>query len=386
MSIAVVNPISPWMSEDVVLMQEFVRRILEKEFLPHRERWEDERIVDRASWLKAGEHGLLCPSIPEEFGGGGGSKAHDAMLAQEVERVGLGGGFGVGIGTHCMIAHYILDYASPARKREWLTGMASGKLIGAVAMTEPGTGSDLKAIRTKAEKVPGGYRITGQKVFISNGQNADLIVTVCRTGGEGSKGISLLVVDAKAEGFRRGRNLKKIGLPAQDTSELFFEDVFVPDENLLGEREGEGFQQLMTHLIWERMLCTLGAVVSMELAVLYTTEYVKERQVFGQSVMDFQNTQFKLAECKTQAHVGRVLVDSLMEQVIAGTLDGTTSAMAKWWTTDTQFKVLDECLQLHGGYGYMTEYPIARLWRDARVLRIWAGTNEIMKSIVARAL
>ena len=386
MSKSAANVSSPWMSEDVILLQDSVRKVLEKEFLPLRERWEDERIVNREAWLQAGKYGLLCPSIPEEFGGGGGNKAHDAMLAQEVERVGLGGGFGVGIGTHCMVAHYILEYASEERRNLWLPKMASGELIGAVAMTEPGTGSDLKAVRTKATKVPGGYRVNGQKIFISNGQNADLIVTVCRTGEDGSRGISLLVVEAGADGFRRGRNLKKIGLPAQDTSELFFDDVFVPEENLLGGEEGKGFYQLMYQLLWERMLCTLGAVVSMELAVEYTTEYVKTRKVFGQSVMDFQNTQFKLAECKTQAHVSRVFVDQLMQQLLNGKLDGTTSAMAKWWTTDTQFKVLDECLQLHGGYGYMTEYPIARLWRDARVLRIWAGTNEIMKMIVARDL
>lgn len=386
MSSSAANILSPWMTEDVILLQDSVRKILEREFLPHRERWEEERIVNRDAWLRAGEFGLLCPSIPEEFGGGGGTKAHDAMLAQEVERVGLGGGFGVGIGTHCMVAHYILDYASDERRREWLPKMASGELIGAIAMTEPGTGSDLKAIRTKAQKVPGGYRVNGQKIFISNGQNADLIVTVCRTGDDGSKGISLLAVEADAKGFQRGRNLKKIGLPAQDTSELFFDDVFVPDENLLGEEEGKGFYQLMTQLVWERMLCTLGAVVSMEMAVEHTTEYVKSRKVFGQPVMDFQNTQFKLAECKTQAHVARVFLNQLMQKLLDGTLDGTESAMAKWWTTDTQFKVLDECLQLHGGYGYMTEYPIARLWRDARVLRIWAGTNEIMKVIVARDL
>ena len=383
MSNSALNITSPWMSEDVVMLQDSVRRVLEKEFYPHREQWEDDGIVNREAWLKAGEFGLLCPSIPEEFGGGGGSKAHDAVLAQEVERAGLGGGFGVGIGTHCMVAHYILDYASDERRKEWLPKMTSGELIGAVAMTEPGTGSDLQAIRTKADKVPGGYRVNGQKIFISNGQNADLIVTVCRTGDAGSKGISLLVVEAD---FRRGRNLKKIGLPAQDTSELFFDDVFVPDENLLGGQEGGGFYQLMNQLMWERMLTTLGAVVSMELAVQYTVEYVKSRTVFGKAVMDYQNTQFKLAECKTQAHIARVFVDQLMQKLLDGTLDNTSSAMGKWWATDTQFKVLDECLQLHGGYGYMTEYPIARLWRDARVLRIWAGTNEIMKVIVARDL
>ncbi|MDB5715089.1 MAG: acyl-CoA dehydrogenase domain protein [Sphingomonadales bacterium] len=378
--------ISPWMSEDVVMMQDGVTKLLEKEFLPHRERWDREGIVDRASWRKAGEAGILCPSLPEEYGGGGGTKAHDAMLAQEVERVGLGGGFGVGIGTHAMIAHYILAYGSEEQKRKWLPKMASGEVIGAVAMSEPGTGSDLRGIRTRAVKVEGGYRVSGQKIFISNGQNADIIVTVCRTGANDTKGISLLIVEAEAEGFRRGRNLEKLGLHAQDTSELFFDDVFVPTENLLGSEEGQGFYQLMNQLVWERMLCSLGAVVSMELAVIYTVDYVKQRKAFGKTIMDFQNTQFKLAECKTKATIARAFFDGLMVQMLAGELDGTTAAMAKWWTTETQGKVLDECLQLHGGYGYMVEYPIARLWRDARVLRIWAGTNEIMKMIIARSL
>lgn len=378
--------VAPWMSDDVVLLQNSVRKVLVNEFLPQRERWDQAGIVDRASWLKAGEYGLLCPSIPEEYGGGGGNKAHDAMLAQEVERAGLGGGFGVGIGTHCMVAHYILAYATEEKRAEWLPRMASGELIGAVAMTEPGTGSDLQGICTKAEKVPGGYKVSGQKIFISNGQNADLIVTVCRTGDAGAKGLSLLVVEAGSAGFKKGRNLEKIGLPAQDTSELFFDEVFVPDSNLLGGVEGQGFGQLMTQLVWERMLCTMGAVVSMELAVQHTAEYVRSRKVFGKTVMDFQNTQFKLAECATKARVARVFADQQMQQFLDGTLDNTHSAMAKWWTTDTQFQVLDECLQLHGGYGYMTEYPIARLWRDARVLRIWAGTNEIMKVIIARSL
>jgi acyl-CoA dehydrogenase len=378
--------VSPWMSEDVVMMQSGVTKLLEKEFLPHRERWDREGIVDRESWRKAGEAGILCPSLPEEYGGGGGTKAHDAMLAQEVERVGLGGGFGVGIGTHAMIAHYILAYGSEEQKRKWLPKMASGEVIGAVAMSEPGTGSDLRGIRTRAVKVDGGYRVSGQKIFISNGQNADIIVTVCRTGGDDTKGISLLIVEAEAEGFRRGRNLEKLGLHAQDTSELFFDDVFVPTENLLGPEEGQGFYQLMNQLVWERMLCSLGAVVSMELAVVYTVDYVKQRKAFGKTIMDFQNTQFKLAECKTQATIARAFFDGLMVQMLAGELDATTAAMAKWWTTETQGKVLDECLQLYGGYGYMVEYPIARLWRDARVLRIWAGTNEIMKMIIARSL
>lgn len=377
---------SPWMTEELSILQNEVSRMLKQEFLPLRERWDEDRIVDRASWLKAGELGLVTPSIPEEYGGGGGNKAHDIVIQQEIERAGLGGGFGIGLGVSCMVAHYILAYGTEEQRRKWLPQLASGAMIGAIAMSEPGTGSDLQGIRTRATQVDGGYRLNGQKTFISNGQNADLIVAVCQTGNEGAHTISLIVVEATREGFTRGRNLSKIGLPAQDTSELFFDEVFVPNENLLGGEEGRGFHQLMQQLVWERMLCALGGVVTMELAVEYTVDYVKQRKAFGKSVIDFQNTQFRLAECKTQATIARIFFDQLVVRLLDKTLDPETAAMAKWWATDTQGKVIDECLQLHGGYGYMLEYPIARLWRDARVLRIFAGTNEIMKLIIARTL
>jgi acyl-CoA dehydrogenase len=380
---------SPWMTEELGILQDQARRFFTREFAPHRERWDNEGVVDRNAWRKAGAAGLLCASIPENYGGGGGTRAHDIVIAEEIDRAGLAGGFGAGNGVHStIVAHYILTYGSEEQKQRWLPGMASGELIGAVAMTEPGTGSDLKAVRTVARGDGSDYIVTGQKTFITNGQNADLIIVVAKTDPHaGSRGVSLIVVEAKqADGFRRGRNLQKIGMHAQDTSELFFDDVRVPKSNLLGHIEGEGFTQLMVQLAWERLSCSFGAVHAMENAVRLTAEYVKERKAFGEPLINFQNTQFKLAEAKTHAVIGRIFVDELMVRLLAGTLDPTTAAMAKWWTTDMQGRVVDECLQLFGGYGYMTEYPIARMYADARVQRIYAGTNEVMKMLIARTL
>ncbi|HEX2891744.1 acyl-CoA dehydrogenase family protein [Vineibacter terrae] len=381
--------VSPWMTEELSILRDQARRFLEREFVPHRERWDKAGIVDRDAWRKAGAAGLLCASIPEAYGGGGGTRAHDLVIAEEIGRAGLGGGFGAGSGVHSnIVAHYLLAYGTEAQKLRWLPGMASGDLVGAVAMTEPNTGSDLKSVRTAARRDGDVYVLNGQKTFITNGQNADLIVVVAKTDpAAGARGVSLLVVEtASAAGFRRGRNLEKIGMHAQDTSELFFDDVRVPAENLLGETEGQGFVQLMVQLAWERLSCAHGAVVAMERAVELTAAYVKERKAFGAPLISFQNTQFKLAEAKTQAVVARTFVDDLTVKLLAGTLDPTTAAMAKWWTTDTQCRVIDECLQLFGGYGYMTEYPIARMYADARVQKIYAGTNEIMKMLIARAL
>ena len=380
---------SPWMTEELGIVRDQARRFFMREFAPHRERWDNEGVVDRDAWRKAGAAGLLCASIPEAYGGGGGTRAHDIVIAEEIDRAGLAGGFGAGNGVHStIVAHYILTYGSEEQKQRWLPAMASGELIGAVAMTEPGTGSDLKAVRTAARGDGGDYIITGQKTFITNGQNADLIIVVAKTDPQaGSRGVSLIGVEAKhAEGFRRGRNLQKIGMHAQDTSELFFDDVRVPKANLLGGVEGQGFVQLMVQLAWERLSCSFGAVHAMENAVRLTAEYVKERKAFGEHLISFQNTQFKLAEAKTHAVIGRTFVDELLVRLLAGTLDPTTAAMAKWWTTEMQGRVVDECLQLFGGYGYMTEYPIARMYADARVQRIYAGTNEVMKMLIARTL
>jgi len=380
---------SPWIDDELTILQDQTARALAHIFVPQMRTWDDAGIVDRQAWRDAGGAGILCAGIPAEYGGGGGTLAHEAVVMQELMRAGLGGGFGAGIGVHSsIVARYVLIHGTEDQKHRWLPAMTRGELIGAIAMTEPATGSDLQAIRTTARKVDGGYRVTGQKTYISNGQNCDMVITVCKTDPDaGAHGLSLLVVEPEgSDGFVRGRNLHKIGMVAQDTSELFYDDVFVPDANLLGGVEGQGFAQLMQELPWERLSTGLGAVVNMERAVSTTLDYVKARSAFGKSLFEFQNTQFKLAECQTQATIARAFVDSLMVRLLAGELDSATAAMAKWWCTDTQCKLIDECLQLHGGAGYMMEYPIARLWADTRVSRIYAGTNEIMKLIIARSL
>lgn len=381
--------VRPWMTEELTLLRDSASRFLTREMLPHRERWEEEGLVDRASWRKMGETGLLCASIPEAYGGGGGSYAHEIVIAEEIARAGLGGGLGAGAGVHSgIVAHYILAYGTEDQKQRWLPGMASGEKIGAIAMTEPGTGSDLQSVRASAKRDGDSYVINGSKTFISNGQNADIIIMVVKTDpGEAAKGISLIVVEAdRADGFRRGRNLHKIGMAAQDTSELFFDGVRVPVANLIGEREGQGFMQLMVQLAWERLQMAVSSAIGMEEAVRLATDYARQRQIFGKPLFSFQNTQFKLAECATTATIARVFVDELIVRLLAGDLDVATAAMAKLWTSEQQCLVVDECLQLFGGYGYMTEYPIARMYADARVGRIFAGTSEIMKTIIARAL
>jgi len=383
------EPRSPWINEDLALLRDSVARFAKRELTPHAERWEALKCVDRDAWRAAGRAGILCASIPEAYGGGGGNQAHEAIIAQELIRAGVGGGIGVGNGVSSgIVAHYILAYGDEAQKQRWLPRMATGELIGAVAMTEPGAGSDLQSVRTSARRADEEYVINGQKTFISNGQNADLIIVVAKTAPSlGAEGISLLVVEADAcAGFQRGKNLNKLGMHAQDTSELFFSDARVPVENLLGGVEGRGFIQLMEQLSWERLILALNATVMMERAVEITTAYVRDRSAFGQPLISFQNTQFKLAECKTKAVVARTFVDDLMVRSLSGQKDIVTAAMAKFWTTDTLGEVVDECVQLHGGYGYMADYEIGRLWADARVMRIYGGANEIMKTIVARAL
>jgi acyl-CoA dehydrogenase len=380
---------SPWIDDELALLNENVERFIRQELLPHAESWERNRRVDRETWRKLGEAGLLLPSVPEAYGGSGGTRGHDVIIQSAIARAGLGGGIGAGVGVHStIVSHYILAYGTDAQKKRWLPGMAAGELIGAVAMTEPGAGSDLQAVRTTAVRDGNDYVINGSKTFITNGQNADLVVVVAKTDPKArGKGISLIVVETEnAPGFERGRNLEKIGMHAQDTSELFFEDLRVPIGNLLGEAEGAGFGQLMNQLAWERLSCALGAVIGMERAVEMTVEYVRSRQMFGSTLFDIQNTQFKLAECKTQAVIARTFVDELMVRLLAGDLDETTAAMAKLWTTEALGKVSDICLQMHGGYGYMKEYPISKLWVEARPTRIFAGSNEIMKLIIARSL
>lgn len=380
---------SPWIDEELSILQDSTRRFIEREFVPEREKWDEQGFVDRSAWLKAGEAGLLCASVPEAYGGGGGNRGHEAIIHQEMGRAGLAGGFGAGASVSCcIVAHYILGYGTEAQKQRWLPAMATGEIIGAIAMSEPGAGSDLQGVSTAARKVDGGYVINGSKTWITNGQCADLIITVCKTDPEaGSRGISLIAVEPKsAVGFKRGKRLKKLGMHAQDTSELFFDEVFVPDDNLLGGEPGRGFIQLMQQLAWERLQIALTATVAIESAVALATDYVKQRQLFGKPLLDFQNTQFKLAECKTEAVVARRFVDALMVDLLAGTLEPETAAMAKLWATETQGRVIDACLQFFGGYGYVTEYPIARLYADARVTRIFGGTSEVMKLIISRTL
>ena len=379
-------PRPAWMSEDLVLLEEQARRFFAAEFVPHLEQWHEAGIMDRAMWAKAGEAGLLCASMPEQYGGAGGTFAHEAVINREIALAGLDC-FGAPLHSG-IVAPYILHYGTEEQKQRWLPGLASGKLVGAIAMTEPGTGSDLQGVRTSARASGNGYVLNGSKTFITNGQHANLIVVVAKTDPkQGAKGVSLMVVEAdEAPGFRRGRKLKKLGMDWADTSELFFEDVKLPAESLLGSQEGQGFAQLMTELPQERLIVATSAVAMMERALAVTIDYVKARKAFDKPVIEFQNTQFELAECKTEATIAKVFLDHCIERHIAGQLDTTTASMAKYWLSDLQNKIVDRCLQLFGGYGYMEEYPISRMYRDARVQRIYAGTNEIMKLLIARSL
>jgi acyl-CoA dehydrogenase len=375
-----------YVTDELRMFQDTARRFMQTEVAPNVTRWDEQGHVDRELWNKAGMLGLLCPSIPAEYGGGDGNFAFEKILIEEQARAGCSAW---GLSLHNgIVAHYILHYGTEEQKLAWLPKLASGELVSAIAMTEPGTGSDLQNIRTTAIADNEGYVINGSKVFITNGQQAGLIIVVAKTNPtEKAKGVSLLVVETgKVEGFRRGRNLEKIGMHGQDTSELFFENVRVPKTALLGKNEGSGFVQLMEQLPQERLIVALAAVAATELALDMTTTYVKERKAFGKRVIDFQNTRFKLAEARTEAMLGRILVERCTELLLQKKLDVVTAAMAKYWTTDKQFEIADLCLQLHGGYGYMDEYPISRLWRDSRVQRIYGGTNEIMKELIGRFL
>lgn len=379
-------PRASYMTEELDMLSDATQKFLARELAPHYEGWKKDGMVAREAWEKAGQTGLLCAAMPEEYGGAGGTFAHEAIIIDEIGKAGLDS-FGAALHS-AIVAPYILHYGSEEQKQKWLPKLASGELIGAIAMTEPGAGSDLQNIKTKLVRDGNHYVLSGQKTFITNGQHANFIVIVVKTDTEkGAKGISLVVVETdEVEGFRRGRNLKKIGLKAQDTSELFFDDVRLPTSNLIGMEEGRGFSQLMEQLPQERLLIALQAMAMIERALEVTIEYVKDRKAFGKSVLDFQNTQFKLAECKTEATIAKVFCNHCTEQLIAGTLDAATASMAKYWLTDLQCKIVDECLQLHGGYGYMEEYPIAQMYQDARVQRIYGGTNEIMKLLIARTL
>ena len=361
-----------------------VRRFVDNEIAPFHAEWEKDGKISREAWTKAGKLGLLCASVPEEYGGGGVDRTFSIILMEELARAGASG---PGFGLHSeIVAPYINRYGSPEQKEKYLPKMAKGEIIGAIAMTEPGAGSDLQAVRTTAIKDGNELVINGSKTFITNGAMADVVIVVCKTDPEvGARGTSLVLVEADTEGFRKGRNLEKIGMKAQDTSEMFFNEARVPMTNMLGE-EGKGFVYLMQELAWERLQVAVSAVASMEAALEWTIDYAKERMAFGEPIINLQNTQFKLAEAKTEVTVARTFVDKLISLMLEDKLDAETAAMAKWWTSDLQNKVIDECLQLHGGYGYMWEFPIARAWADARVQRIYAGSNEIMKVIIGRGL
>jgi len=376
---------SPWMTEELELFGDSVARFFKTEFVPHQARWDKQGFIDREAWNTAGEMGILCASVPEQYGGAGGNFAHEAVLNIEMTRAMVKFGIGVHNG---IVSHYILSYGTEEQKQRWLPRMATGELVAAIAMSEPGVGSDLKSVRTKAIADGEDYVINGAKTFITNGYHANLICVIAKTDPSlGAKGISLVMVETDgAEGFRRGRILDKIGQKSQDTAELFFDDVRVPKSNRLGPEEGKGFGQLMQQLPQERLIIALSAQASMHRAIELTRDYVQGRQVFGQALSSLQNTRFKLAECQTVATIASTFVDQCMVRLLAGELDGGTAAMAKWWTTQQNCEVVDECLQLHGGYGYTMEYPIARLYVDARVGKIYGGSNEIMKELVARTL
>jgi alkylation response protein AidB-like acyl-CoA dehydrogenase len=376
---------STWADDDVIALKEMATKFFETEALPHRERWAAQKCVDRDFWYKAGELGLLCTSVPEEYGGGGGTLAHDFAVMEAQAACGESG-FGNQVHSG-LVAHYILAYGTDEQKRRWLPGMASGALVSAIAMTEPGGGSDLKALRTTAIRNGDHYRLNGAKTFTSNGSSADLIVLVVKTDpAAGTKGVSLLVLEtADAPGFRVGRVLEKVGMKAQDTAELFFDDVLVPAENLLGE-EGAGYGYAMRQLAHERLVVAVWGTAVLESAVEETVKYTKDRHAFGSSLFDMQNTRFELAECATIARIARVFVDDCIERHLRGELDATTASMAKAWVTDMQVQVIDRCVQLFGGYGYMLEYPIARMFVDSRAQKIYAGANEVMKELIARSL
>jgi acyl-CoA dehydrogenase len=377
--------VSPWMDDELAIFRDAASRFVETEMVPHEDQWRKQQNVGKEIWRKAGAVGLLCTDVSADYGGGGGDFRHEAVLYEELARRGLSG---FGQGVHSICAHYLVNHGTVEQKQRFLPRLASGELIGAIGMTEPAAGSDLQGLKTRAVREGDEYVINGSKIFITNGYLAGLIALVVKTRpGEGAKGTSILMVETQdLKGYRVGRILDKMGLKSQDTAELFFEDVRVPAANLLGGAEGQGFYQLMGDLPYERAVIAVSGVAAMEGALAETVKYVKDRRAFGRSIAEFQNTKFKLAEAATKTRIARVFIDDCIAKIVAGTLDSVTASMAKYWITDTQQEVLDECLQLHGGYGYMNEYLVCRLFADSRVQRIYGGTNEIMKELIGRSL
>lgn len=364
--------------------RDMVRRFVENEIAPHHASWERDGIVPRELWLKAGAAGMLCCTVAEQYGGAGADYLFDVVVFEEMARSGF---TGPGFMIHCdLVATYVASFGTEAQKKRWLPKMVTGEAIGSLGMTEPHAGSDLKAIRTKAVRDGDDFVISGQKVFISNGQLCDVIVLATKTDSQaGAKGVTLFLVDTSLPGFRRGKNLQKLGMKAQDTSELFFDEVRVPASAMLGE-EGKGFELMMTKLAQERLAQAIRSAVVAETVVDWTVEYTANRKAFGKTIGDFQNTQFKLAELRTEAVVGRQFTDKCIETFMKGELDAVDAAMAKMWLSNTHCRIVDECLQLFGGWGYMWEYPIARAYADARIVKIAGGSIEVMKHIIGRRL
>jgi acyl-CoA dehydrogenase len=376
---------SPWMNEELQMFRKTVQRFVHEEFVPQQSRWRQQHRPDADAWTKAGAAGLLLTDIPEEYGGGGGTIAHEAVLSEELSKASVP----FAALNQSIVAHYILAYGSEEQKQNWLPRMAAGELVGAISMTEAGAGSDLQAIKTSAVREGSDYVINGSKTFVTSGWHASIVCLAVKTDPKapGPRGISLLVIEPKnLSGYSVGTPLEKVGMQAQDTCEIFFDNVHVPASSLLGPSEGKGFSQMMTQLSFERLMIAVAAVATAEQAVNITTKYVKERKAFGGALIELQNIRFKLAECKTEAHIGRVFLDNCIQEFIAGKLDASASAMAKYWLTECEGRILDECVQMHGGYGFMAEYPIARMWADSRVHRIYAGSNEIMKELIGYSL
>ena len=377
--------VSSWMDEELTIFRETVSRFVDAEMVPNDPQWREQQNVGKDIWRKAGVMGLLCTDISTAYGGIGGDFRHEAVIYEELGRRGLSG---FGQGVHSICAHYLVNHGTEEQKHRFLPRMAGGELIGAIGMTEPSAGSDLQGLKTRAVRNGSDYIVNGSKIFITNGYLADLIALVVKTNpGERAKGTSILMVETKdLPGYRVGRILDKMGLKSQDTAELFFDNVRVPAANLLGGEEGRGFYQLMGDLPYERALIAVVGVAAMEGALAETVKYVKDRKAFGKSIAEFQNTKFKLAEIATKTRIARIFIDDCIAKVVNGTLDTVTASMAKYWITDTQQEVLDECVQLHGGYGYMNEYLVCRMFADSRVQRIYGGTNEIMKELISRSL
>ncbi|MES9515378.1 acyl-CoA dehydrogenase family protein [Rhodococcus erythropolis] len=375
------------MDDELESVGDLARNFFAKHVTPHQKRFADQGFPDKSAYRELGTLGLAGMSIPTEYGGGGGTFAHDAVLFHEQV---MAGDHSLQLGVHSgIVPHYLNAYADHEHKLRWLPKLVSGEWVGAIAMTEPGTGSDLQNITTRAVRDGDDYLISGAKTFISNGRNCDLVIIAAKTDPSlGARGVSLIVaeVDDNTPGFERGRILEKVGQKGQDTTELFFDGLRVPVTNLLGDREGTGFAQLMQQLLPERLICGVAATAAMERAVAITVEYSKSRNMFGQTLFDLQNTRFELAECASIARISRTFIDDCIVKYLAGQLDATTAAMAKYWLTDQQCAVIDRCVQLHGGYGYVLEYPIAQMYADARIQRIYAGSNEVMKDLVARSL